>query len=137
VHDWGPESDVIEIVAAEGPLQPDPPTTSIFNIYVRFEWVEPYTNSSPIVGYKVFIADNNGDFHLEETYCNGQVDPVLSQLYCEVPMSVLRNDYNLAFDTLVQAKVQAENEYGEGPESDANTSGAKIQTEPQAVQSLV
>jgi len=33
-------------------------------------------------------------------------------------MSVFRNDYNIVFDTLVKAKVQAESEYGEGPESD-------------------
>lgn len=54
-------------------------------------------------------------------------------------MSVLRGpSFRLTFDTLVQAKVQAHNEYGYGLISDANTdvNGAKIQTEPVDVKNV-
>lgn len=53
-------------------------------------------------------------------------------------MAVLRNVYNLAFNTLIQAKVQAHNEFGFGIISEANTdpTGAKIQTVPVAVNNL-
>jgi hypothetical protein len=46
-------------------------------------------------------------------------------------MSVLRaTPYNLAFDTIVQAKIEAKNQYGYGALSPENTSGAKVQIEP-------
>jgi hypothetical protein len=125
-------------VAASAPLQPLAPTTAINNIYVKISWVAPDNGSAAISAYKVFVADSTGTFSQEVTYCNGAVDPVLSQLYCEVPMTaVLRAaPYSLAFDSYVLAKVQASNVYGDGLVSDANTSGAKIQREPLQVQSL-
>ena len=46
-------------------------------------------------------------------------------------MCVLRvAPYELVYGTLVLAKVLAKNTYGEGPISDANTAGAKIQNVP-------
>ena len=51
-------------------------------------------------------------------------------------MTVLRTTYNLPFDTLVEAKVEATNEYGYGDLSPANTAGAKIQVEPSIITSL-
>jgi hypothetical protein len=86
---WGEFSDSSEIVAAQVPDQPNAPVTVITNIFVRIEWDEPYLNSSPVLAYEVYVADADGVFNLESYYCNGAVDPCLSQRYCEIPMSVL------------------------------------------------
>jgi len=43
-------------------------------------------------------------------------------------MAILRSRFRLTFDSLIQAKVQARNEFGWGEISDANTdpTGARI-----------
>jgi hypothetical protein len=59
----------------------------------------PYANSAVINQYWVYIKDSTGNFLLEQTYCKGDVLPVLGQHYCEVPMSVLSlAPYSLIFD---------------------------------------
>jgi hypothetical protein len=59
---WGEFSNIVEIVAAKVPEQPDAPATTINNIYVRITWTDPYLNSSPIISYKIFIANSDGAF---------------------------------------------------------------------------
>ena len=104
---------------------------------MRITWTDPYSNSGTLNGFKVFIADFTGTFLEEDVYCNGLVDPVFSQRYCEVPMSVLiSSPYYLPFNTIVQAEIQARNQYGYGPLSPANTGGAQIQTQPSTVSGL-
>lgn len=103
-HGWGLFSDPFEIVAAKVPEQPLAPTTAINNIFVRISWDQPYANSAPVNGYKIFVSDSIGVFALDQTYCNGLIDPVLSQNFCEIPMSVLRSSrYNLPFYSVVKA----------------------------------
>lgn len=72
---------------------------------VKISWTDPDSNSGTINGYKVYIADSSGTYQEEVTYCYGMIDPVLTNKYCEVPMSVLRTTYGLAYNTLVTAKV--------------------------------
>jgi hypothetical protein len=103
---WGAESPILSIVAASNPDQPDPPTTFINNIFVKVQWSAANSSGSTITAYKVFIQDSNTDFLQETTYCDGSMEPVLSQLYCEVPMGVLvLSPYSLPFDAEVVAKV--------------------------------
>ena len=131
-HGWGPESDPLEIVAAAGPDTPAPPTTSIHNHYIRIQWTTPYQNSAPINAYKVFIGETTSINFIEDTtYCDGSIEPVLSNKYCDVPMSALRaSPYWLTFDQEVKAKVSASNVYGSSDLSGVSTVNAKIQTEP-------
>jgi hypothetical protein len=97
-------------VAATVPAQPSAPTTSVSNIYVKIAWSAPYANSGTINGYQVYIANTAGTFLLESTYCYGLSAPVLTQMYCLVPMSVLQlPPYNLPFDAIVLAQVAASN----------------------------
>jgi len=131
-HGWGLLSDVFKIVAASAPKKPVVPTTAIVNMYVRVSWTAPATGSATINGYKIYLADKDGIFKEESTYCNGSSNTIITQKYCEIPMSVLRIPvYSLIFDTIVKAKVMAKNIYGDGPISDANTIGAKIQNVPE------
>lgn len=48
-------------------------------------------------------------------------------------MTTLRTTYGLTLGTLVVAKVSATNSLGDGDYSEPNTSGATIQTEPEAM----
>jgi len=138
VHGWGPFSIPVTIRAATQPDIPAPPTLTINNILVQIRWNVPYENSASVNGYKVFIADGNGVFQYETKYCNGLIEPVKSQRLCEIPMAVLRDQFGLAFDTLIQAKIQARNEFGYGQISEANTdpTGARIQTRPVSVKNV-
>lgn len=55
-----------------------------------------------------------------------------------MPLSVLRAEpYSLLFDSLIRTKLTACNLNGCGEESDANTEGALIQTEPDVVVTMV
>lgn len=70
----------------------DPPVVTVSGINIRITWTPPInTGGSPITQYKIVIADNNAISYIEElTYCDGSQATVISNLYCEIPMSVLR-----------------------------------------------
>jgi hypothetical protein len=126
-HGWGQESDILIVVAAESPQQMDPPTTFINNIFVKVEWLPAVSNGSPITEYKVFVKNRIGQFLQENTYCNGAVEPVLSQHFCEIPMSVLvQPPYALEFDDEVVAYLTASNQFGQNDASLPSTTNARI-----------
>ena len=64
---------------------------------------------------------------------------MITQLqYCLIPLSNLRQaPFSLIFDTLIRAKITACNLNGCGVESLPNTVGARVQTEPDTVYTLV
>lgn len=89
---------------------PVPPESTIFNQFVSISWVEPYDNSASVDAYDIFIANSAGIFTKDLTYCNGADSVIISQLTCEIPMSVLRSaPYSLPFNAVVQATVSAHN----------------------------
>ena len=72
---------------------------------VKISWTDPDSNSGTINGYRIYVEDSSGVYHLESTYCYGLIDPVFTNKYCEIPMSVLRSTYGLTYNTLVTAEV--------------------------------
>jgi hypothetical protein len=65
--------------------------------------------------------------------CNGQSDPAKSLLNCYIPLTVLRaSPFSLQYNDLVVVKARARNVWGYGAFSENNTSGAHVQTEPNA-----
>jgi hypothetical protein len=61
-----------------------------------------------------------GAYELESVYCDGTQGSIVSALYCEIPLTVLRTSpYDLGYGEQVIAKVSAINSNGEGPVSDA------------------
>lgn len=121
---WGHFSTPLAIVAAEVPAKPDPPLTTIDNVNVRVSWTKPYQNSSPITAYEIMIQKADESFVLETELCDGSQEPIFSQQYCDIPMSILRQEYKLELSTVVKAKFRAQNIYGWGVWSEANTVGA-------------
>jgi hypothetical protein len=132
---FGLFSNEVDITAAKVPEKPAAPSTSTNNVSVRISWVDPDSNSSPITGYEVMVATSTGDFIFDLQYCNAATEPIISQQYCEIPVSVLRTaPYFLVFDQTVYAKFRASNIYGWSVYSESNSEGAQIQTEPIAPQ---
>jgi len=83
------------------------------------------------------IEHADGTFNTDTTYCDGTNAAIISNLYCLIPMSVLRaSPYSLTLNTLVAAKVLAHNSRGWSTSSSANVAGASIQTEPSSMTAL-
>lgn len=106
---------------------------------VRIAWTAPSSNYKTISAYLIEILDSAGtNFYEEATECDGSTSEIVSALYCDVPVSVLRaSPYNLDVQDLVVARVSAYNERGWGAASDANAAGALIETEPTQMASPV
>ena len=102
---------------------------------MRISWVAPSNNYKTITAYAIEILNAAGSLYLSEaTYCDGTSSEVVANLYCEVPVSVLRAaPFSLLLQNLVVARVRAINMLGAGPFSEANTVGALIETEPAAM----
>ena len=103
----------------------------IEHLDVKFEWLEVEANFNEITAYQVIISDDQGDYIEEPIYCDASEYLIVATRWCKIPEIVLRSEpYNLAFDTMIEAKVKAWNINGWGEYSDPNTSGALIQIEP-------
>jgi len=114
-YGWGPFSDVASFKAAAIPLQADPVTTTIENLYVKIAWEKPNDMSSPIEEYEIAIKQADGVFNSTNgQFCQGNDQAVVNNRYCHIPLqSVLRlPPYNLVYGDLVVAKVKARNSIG-------------------------
>jgi hypothetical protein len=58
---------------------------------VKISWIAPTSNYQAITSYKVVIKNTAGTLYYEDlTNCNGALNGIVSQLYCEIPMTTLR-----------------------------------------------
>jgi hypothetical protein len=105
---------------------------------VQFSWTisdQPSysTGGQPITAYDLQILLFDGSsFSGEATYCVAS-SHTLTNLFCEVPMSVLvdaAGTFRLPLGRLIQAKVSAQNLIGSSTYSALNTAGVVSQTEP-------
>lgn len=64
-------SNVASIFTSQQPDQPSAPTLSLISDYVEIAFTEPNTNYSPIIAYKIEIADQNGTFSEDKSLCDG------------------------------------------------------------------
>jgi len=104
------------------------------NVYVRVAWTQPGHNFEAIDKYDVRLAQSDGTtYTAETTNCNGADSTIFSQKYCDIPLAFLSDSskvYKLTAGTTIKAKVAAHNKNGWGPFSDANTTGAVLETIP-------
>ena len=137
IYGWSAYSDVVAIRASEVPQQPDIVTTSIVGSSVRITFTEPDGKGDTITAYKVLVKQSDDTFSEHQADCDASMEPVLTNLYCDVPMSVLRGSpYNLGLGDLVKAKVMATNAVGDSEYSQENTSGVVVETVPGSIMTL-
>ena len=78
------------------------------------DWTAPNNGGSPITGYKVYIrSSDQTSFLLELNSCDGADPTIVANTLCSVPILTLRSaPFNLAWGSLIYAKVIAYNVYG-------------------------
>ena len=106
-HGWGTVySDTLTVIPAGPPNAPDPVSTEIDNIYVRFTWDEPENNGADITSYTLSILKADGFTLAVSSSCNGSIDPlIVDNRECLVPMSELTGIYGLPQGRTVSAKL--------------------------------
>lgn len=136
---WGPFSDTLSLIAARRTDKLEPLTSSNENNEVRLSWQEPaYDGGTPLIDYVITIKTNDGDYLEETTYCNGSDFQTRGNLFCLIPMPVLRDaPYSLTLGEIIIGKVSARNAIGYSEESEPNQGFAELRTEPQAPLTLV
>jgi len=131
---WGAVSSPSSILAATTPSQIASPTTAIDAATggVRITWPVPASAGGvPVTAYLVEVQGSDAAWRADEA-CDGASAAVVSARACVVPMAslVAADSHALAFDTLVEVRVSAENVRGFGPTSPLNTAGARIRQAP-------
>lgn len=117
-HDYGDFSEILGILVAQEPVQPEAPVTELVATNVVVTWVEPPNAGQPILGYRVYLKKADGTFNLDFTYCDGENLIVMAQLRCEIPsITFVSPLYGLNWGDKIYAKIIAHNSYGDSPES--------------------
>jgi hypothetical protein len=120
IYGWGLYSSQITIIASDVPGEVGIPTVYYgAGINVNISWISPTSNGESIISYEIEVLSSDGiTFYQDTTDCNGNITTIVTDLYCEIPMATLTaTPYNLAFGSLIQAKVRAYNINGYGPYS--------------------
>jgi len=84
-------SNEVSILAAQTPVQPNAPTTTVNGPVVDIDWTEPYDNGSPIFGYIITIRQSDDvTFQTETTSCDGSNPSIVASRHCSVPIATLK-----------------------------------------------
>lgn len=128
----GPTSSEVSITPMAVPDTPSAPTVTLDEPYAKISWSAPTDNGSTITAYTITIIQSDGSTFTEETtYCDGSDSTVISQLYCQVPMTTLAaSPYSLTYGTDIKAKVSATNAVGTSGTSGQSTSFTQLETVP-------
>ena len=131
IHGWGPESALFTENAAGKPEKPDAVVTSNQGTSINVDWDAPGNSFKTITSYTVTIKDKvSGVFSEHTDLCDGSSAEVVATTLCTIPTALLRSELNYEQGDVPQFKVSAYNARGSGTESDANSIGAVIKTEP-------
>ncbi len=108
---WSGYSPTATLLIAQKPDQMAAVSTSMNGANVKFNWLIPTFNNSPIIAYRLKVLQSDASTLTEQTtYCDGTDATIKSNLFCEIPMSVLTaSPYSLAQGTKIQATVEALN----------------------------
>jgi hypothetical protein len=107
------------------------PTVEIFEVSVKISWIPPFANYRPITAYRVFLKTNSGEYTELQDLCDGADAENIAQNFCAFPMQEFwAEPFSFSLKDLIQVKVSAVNDRGESVISEANNSGALVQTVP-------
>ena len=127
------------MIPAGAPEKPDPVTTVIDNVYVRFSWTAPESNGANIDAYNLWILKADGFTLAQSESCDGTSDPLVVQnRECLVPMAELTDPslFNLPQGRQVSAKLQASNSAGTSDYSSFDSNAVLVETVPSAPQNV-
>jgi hypothetical protein len=112
--------------------------TTFLGTTVQIDWVEPYTQGSPVTGYRVYLLESDGvAYSLELNDCDAGEVIISDAKQCTVLVSTLKDaPYSLDWGTSIFAKVVAYNIYGDSEISEAGN-GAIIITYADAPLDLI
>jgi len=109
-----------------------PVTTSIQNIYVKIAWIPQSNNGAAITAYRVLILSGDSIQWFESVTCQSSDTTLVTNSFCQIAMAELTGPtFNLPYNRIITAKVQAYNLKGWGPLSQSNTIGAQVEVIPQ------
>jgi hypothetical protein len=105
--------------------------TSIQNIYVKISWTPLSNNGAAITQFRVLILAGDSIQWFESASCLSTDVSLVNNNYCFVPMAELTGPtFNLPYNRIITAKVQARNLKGWSPLSVSNTIGAVVEVTP-------
>jgi hypothetical protein len=124
-YDYSSYSDVLTMLCAFKPEPPAAPTTYRTTNQMNIDWVEPFTNGSPITGYRIYILEHDSVTYTQESVeCDGTSSTVISNTFCQVSLSnLIIAPYEHVLDESVWVKIIAENFYGDSLISDTGNGG--------------
>lgn len=100
---------------------------------VKISWTLPQTNGAAVSSYLIYFkaASPADTFYLELENCDGSNPTIVSQRYCNIPMTVFRAaPFNLARSAAINVTINAANLKGYNISNSSYGSGATVETEP-------
>jgi hypothetical protein len=105
----------VQILTAQIPDTVLQPTTEFDKTQdlVIVRWQEPFNRGSPLLGYYVYIQEEDGTFALETANCDGSDPTIMANLECSIPVNVLKNGpFSHPWGADINAYIIAYNLYG-------------------------
>ncbi len=119
------------MIPSSVPAQLFPVQTSIQNIYVKISWTPLSNNGAVITQFRVLILAGDSIQWFESQSCLSTDVSLVNNNYCFVPMDELTGPtFNLPYNRIITAKVQAKNLKGWSTLSVSNTIGAAVEVTP-------
>lgn len=120
------------ITASDVPETPAAPTITLSNTAAKISWTAPDGNGETIDYYRITLRESDGTTFTEDIVnCDGTDATIVSDLYCEVPMTtLLASPYDLSAGDLIIAVIEAHNVWGYSTASPENGSGIVVSTTP-------
>jgi hypothetical protein len=81
----------LSIIASTVPDAPSDVQTVRVDDAVRISWTANTDNYAAVTAWEVSIQDATAAWVVESTYCVGDSTEVLTYLYCDVPVTALRD----------------------------------------------
>jgi len=101
-------------IAATAPSAPNAPSVTIHNNDVTIDWNAPSENGSTILGYRIYIQQNDNGFSQSLATCDGSTFNVIVQTACTVSVQTLQAaPFNLPSGAIIYAKIVAYNSIGD------------------------
>lgn len=124
-YEYSNDSEVLQLLCAQIPEQPEAPTTTTIANQIRVSWPQPITNGSPLTAFKIFILESDGVTYTQESVdCDGNSQTVIDSNQCFIYLDTLTAaPYSLSLNEEVWAKIQTQNYYGWSPISLAGNDG--------------